>query len=71
MPEIQASWLQSTDWAAAGQNPEGQNQPAVSLTSSVEWYSISPSTEDNKRLGSLIFSAEIHVEISPVDCVFY
>ena len=71
MPELQASWQQSTDWTAAGQDPEGQKQPAVSLTSSIEWCSISPITKDNKRLGSLLFSTEIHAEISPVDAVFH
>lgn len=71
MPGPQVPWLQSTDWTAAGQNPEGQNQPAVSVAKSVEWYSISPSTKDNKRLGSLIFSTKIHVEIFPVDSAFH
>lgn len=38
MPEPQVPWLQSTDWMPAGQSPGGQNQPAVSLASRVEWY---------------------------------
>lgn len=69
LPEPQVPWLQSTDWMAAGQSPGGQKQPAVSLASSVE-CSISPSTKDNKRLGSLIFSTEIHVDMSPVATAF-
>lgn len=38
LPELQVPWLQSTDWTASGQSPGDQNQPAVSLASSVEWY---------------------------------
>ena len=70
LPEPQVPWLQSTDWMAAGQSPGGQKQPAVSLASSFVECSISPSTKDNERLGSLIFSTEIHVDISPVDSAF-
>ena len=66
LPEPQVRWLQSADWMDVGQSPGGQKQPTVSLASSL-YCSISPSTKDSERLGSLIFSTEIHVDMSPVD----
>lgn len=55
MPEFQVPWLQSTDCTAAGQNPGGQKQPAVSLASNVEWYSLFLSTKDNKEVRKTYF----------------
>lgn len=52
--------------------PESRRSESASCVFSQPCWvvSISPSTKDNERLGSLIFSTEMHVDISPADSAF-